>query len=159
MAKKINWKLASSIALPVVGGTIIGFMANKNTSEKYERLETPKLSPPSWVFPVAWTTLYTMMGVAKYEFDQKNKSTQAQKMGEFFYFTQLGFNFLWSPLFFKEDKRGVALVDAFLLWVGVNATTCAYRKHSKTATLLMLPYIGWSTYAMYLNYETWSLNK
>lgn len=159
MAKKFNWKLASTIALPLVGGTVIGVMANKNTGEKYEHLETPKLSPPSWVFPVAWTALYTMMGVAKYEFDQKNKSKQAQKMGDIFYFTQLGLNFLWSPLFFKEDKRGLALIDATLLWLGVNSTTCAYRQHSKTATSLMLPYIGWSTYAMYLNYGTWKLNQ
>lgn len=157
--KKLNWKLIATVALPVVGGSVLGRVATKDASEKYENFKTPRFSPPSWLFPVAWTSLYTMMGIAKYTFDKKVKPKQRQQMGNFFYYTQLGLNFLWSPLFFKEEKRGIALVDASFLWLAVVSTTSIYNKHSQTAGKLMLPYVGWSAYAMYLNYATWKLNK
>lgn len=157
--KRFNWKFVAKVTLPLIGGSILGRFVVKDASEKYVNLETPKFSPPSWVFPVVWTSLYTMMGMAKYSFDKKEKTTQRQQVGNLFYYTQLGLNFLWSPLFFKKGKRGIALVDASLLWLAVVSTTYIYHNHSKRATKLMLPYVGWSTYAMYLNYATYKLNK
>ncbi len=64
-------KLALSILIPVVGGSITGWIANKNAQEKYKKLKQPSFSPPGAVFPIVWTTLYATMGIAKYRVDQK----------------------------------------------------------------------------------------
>lgn len=157
MAK--NRKLITSIAIPVIGGSIIGGVASKSAKSTYQQLGTPELAPPSWVFPVAWTSLYATMGTAKYYFDQKPASPDNQRIGSALYRTQLFFNFLWSFLFFRWNLRGAALFDAILLWISILLNGYYFSQHSKTAAILMLPYLGWVTYAVALNYKTWSDNK
>ena len=58
-------KLAKSVWLPVVGGSLVGIFATRNSKEIYDKHEKPSFAPPSWTFPVAWTSLYTIMGIAK----------------------------------------------------------------------------------------------
>lgn len=160
MAMKHNkWKLAASIAIPVIGGSILGTLATKPAKEKYKKLDQPSFAPPGWVFPVAWTTLYTTMGIAKYIFDQKPHVKKVDKFGDAAYSTQLGLNFLWSFLFFRWNLRGTAFIEAALLWSAVTLTTYYFYKKSKIAGMLMIPYIGWVTFALGLNYSIWQLNK
>lgn len=91
-------KLAKSVLVPVVGGSLVGIFATRNSKEIYDKLKKPAFAPPSWTFPVAWTSLYTIMGIAKYRIASKEKES---KFAELLYDTQLGLNFLWSFLFFK----------------------------------------------------------
>lgn len=154
-----KWKLAAKIALPVIGGSILGTIATKSAKEKYKKLKQPSFAPPSWVFPVAWTTLYTTMGVAKYLFDQKPYDKNINPYGQALYNTQLGLNFLWSFLFFRWKLRGTAFIEAALLWSAITLTTYYFYQKSKVAGTLMLPYLGWITFALGLNYSVWQLNK
>lgn len=159
MMSKDKWKLAGTVAVPLIGGTIVGTLANKASKHKYKKLDTPDFAPPGWVFPIAWTTLYTTMGIAKYKFDKTPKDPNIQTAGSTTYITQLCFNFMWSFLFFKWNLRGIALVDAILLWITVILNTYYFYKENKLAGTLMLPYIGWTTYAVALNYATWKMNE
>lgn len=153
--KQNKWKRIATMAIPLVGGTIIGAIANRSSQKKYKKLDTPSFSPPGWIFPVAWTTLYTTMGIAKYKFDESPKSANLQKIGTSLYALQLSFNFLWSFLFFKWNNRGLALIDAIILWISIILNAYYFRKANKTASNLMIPYILWSTFAIALNFETW----
>lgn len=159
MMNKNKWKLAASVAVPLVGGTIAGALATKSAKTKYQNLQTPSFSPPSWAFPIAWTSLYTTMGVAKYQFDKQPKTSGLQTSGDAAYTTQLGFNFLWSFLFFRWNLRGSALVDATLLWGAIILNMYYFYQKSKLSGSLMIPYAGWATYAVALNYATWQLNR
>src|SRR5690625_5759921 len=71
--KKSKWRLSGTITLPLVGGTIAGMLATRSAKKKYRHLRMPKFAPPSWVFPVAWTSLYALMGVAKYQYDRTSQ--------------------------------------------------------------------------------------
>ncbi|AOV07463.1 TspO/MBR family protein [Sporosarcina ureilytica] len=159
MVHNNKWKLVTSIAIPLIGGTIAGTLATKSAKAKYQNLQTPSFAPPSWVFPVAWTSLYTLMGVAKHQFDKQPKTSNLQTGGNATYTTQLGLNFLWSFLFFRWNLRGTALVDASLLWTAVTLNTYYFYRGSKLAGSLMIPYTGWTTYAVALNYATWKMNR
>lgn len=160
MAMKHNkWKLIKTIAIPLVGGTLAGALATQAAKKKYQHLETPKFAPPSWTFPVAWTSLYAMMGFAKYQFDLATKADDTQTKGNIVYSTQLGLNYLWSFLFFRWNMRGTALVESLLLSASVNLNTYYFYRNNKLAGSLMLPYAGWVTYAVALNYATWNMNK
>ncbi|CEG24215.1 TspO/MBR family protein [Planococcus massiliensis] len=152
-------KLALSVLVPVVGGSIIGALANRNTQEKYKRLKKPSFSPPPWVFPTVWTTLYTTMGLAKYRVDEKSDSQEERRNTLAPYDIQLGLNFLWSFLFFKRGMRGTALIEMTALLGVLTLTTYEFFGVDKLAGSLMIPYIAWVAFALGLNYSVWKLNK
>lgn len=153
-------KLALSILIPVVGGSITGWIANKNAQEKYKKLKQPSFSPPGAVFPIVWTTLYATMGIAKYRVDQKVKDMRTDSTPAIpLYDLQLGLNFLWSFLFFRWGLRGTALVEISLMLASIALTAYEFQKLDNTSGVLMMPYVGWVTFALGLNYSVWKLNK
>ncbi|WP_419960876.1 TspO/MBR family protein [Psychrobacillus sp. BM2] len=153
-------KLAISILIPVIGGSITGWIANKNAQEKYKKLKQPSFSPPGAVFPIVWTALYATMGIAKYRVDQKMKNMRngSSPAGPL-YDLQLGLNFLWSFLFFRWGLRGTALLEISLMLACIALTAYEFQQVDKTAGVLMIPYVGWVTFALGLNYAVWKLNK
>ena len=62
--------------------------------EWYERLEKPSWTPPKWLFPVAWTTLYLFMSFAAMRIAQLEGNGHAMA----FYALQLALNTLWTPI-------------------------------------------------------------
>lgn len=146
-------KLAASVLLPVVGGSIIGAVANRNTREDYQHLKKPSFSPPGWVFPVVWTGLYTAMGIAKYRASVRKPTTALS------YNIQLGLNFLWSFLFFRWGLRGTAFVEIALMLGAITWTTYEFYQADAVAGMLMMPYVAWVAFALGLNYSIWSLNR
>lgn len=156
---ELNWKkLTRNVLVPVVGGSIIGFLANHNTQKQYATLEKPSFSPPGSVFPIAWTALYTMMGVARYRVEMKHTG-QMRNAAIPLYDVQLGLNFLWSFLFFKWNLRGTALVEMTILLGTIAWTAYEFNTIDTTAGALLIPYIGWVVFALTLNYSTWKLNR
>ena len=150
---ELNWKkLARNVLIPVVGGSLIGYFANRNTQQQYAELEKPSFSPSGAAFPIAWTALYTMMGVDNYRVEIKDGALPL-------YDVQLGLNFLWSFLFFKWNLRGTALVEMTIMLGAIAMTAYEFNKMDRTAGALMIPYIGWVMFALTLNYSTWKLNK
>lgn len=152
-------RVAVGILLPVIGGSITGWLANRKAQDKYKKLEKPSFSPPPIVFPIAWTTLYGMMGLAKYRMEMKKEIGYKEPTAIPFYEIQLGLNYFWSFLFFKWGLRGTALVEMTILLATISLTTYEYYAVDKTAGTLMVPYIGWVAFALSLNYATWQLNK
>lgn len=118
-------KLAKSVLLPVVGGSPVGIFATRNSKEIYDKLKKPAFAPPSWTFPVAWTSLYTIMGIAKYRIASKEKES---KSAELLHDTQLGLNFLWSFLFFKWGLRGTAFIEMAALLNLITVTAFEFLK-------------------------------
>lgn len=151
--------LATSILVPVVGGSIVGALANRGTREQYRRLENPSFAPPGWVFPVVWTALYKMMGVAKYRAQKTAKPLGRERQVLAPYELQLGLNFLWSFLFFKWGLRGTALVEMAALLGAVIWAAYEFYQVDQLAGVLMVPYIAWVAFALGLNYSFWQLNK
>lgn len=155
----LDWKkLTRNVLIPVVGGSLIGYFANRNTQQQYAELKKPSFSPPGLAFPIAWTTLYTMMGVANYRVEMK-QAGQQQTTATSLYEIQLGLNFLWSFLFFKWNLRGTALLEMTIMLGAIALTAYEFNKADRTAGALMVPYIGWVMFALVLNYSTWKLNK
>jgi tryptophan-rich sensory protein len=71
---------------------------------------------------------------------------------------QLLLNGIWTPIFFGLHLIGLALVEIVFLWAAVLTTIFAFRKVSKTAAVLLLPYILWLSFAVFLNACFWLLN-
>ncbi len=124
----------------------------------YADLVKPPLAPPSWVFPVVWTALYIMMGAASYLVLESGNSPRSILTSLGIYGVQLAVNFFWPFIFFNWRLYFFAFVWLVLLWLFAGLTFLLFSYHSKTAGLLLLPYLLWITFAGYLNLAVALLN-
>lgn len=120
----------------------------------YDSIEKSPLTPPGWVFPVVWTLLYALMGIALWRFVESART--ARNRGLVLFGTQLALNGLWSYLFFGLHQPGAALVEIALLWLAIAASLIAFARHSRIAAALLAPYLAWVSFAAYLNFFVWS---
>lgn len=133
------------------------FAGQFRPGEWYAALEKPGWTPPDWVFPVVWTTLYLLMGVAAWQVWWRSGWRVARATLTLF-LTQLVLNGLWSWLFFGLHRPGWALLDLALLWLVLLATTVAFWRQSRLAGALLIPYLLWVSYAATLNVGVWLMN-
>jgi tryptophan-rich sensory protein len=125
----------------------------------YASLNKPFFSPPNWVFAPVWTTLYILMGVSlNLIWTAKSKKSE-RKIGLKFFWIQLVLNSLWSIVFFGLKSPVMAFIVIVLLWIFIFLTIKNFLKISKTAGLLLLPYIVWVSFASVLNLAIVLLNK
>ncbi len=153
--KKPEWKLlVPSLIFPLaVGG--LSALITSDAMDTFMSVAKPPLSPPAWLFPVVWTILYLLMGYASYRvLVSKKQSGNAIPL----YAVQLLFNFFWSIWFFSFSAYLFSFLWLCVLWGLILATLLAFRKVDRTASLFMLPYLLWVTFAGYLNIGIWFLN-
>jgi tryptophan-rich sensory protein len=124
----------------------------------YQELEKPAWNPPDRVFGPVWTTLYLMIAVAGWLVWRR--APWAEVRGPLgVYGLQLGLNLAWSGLFFGLRSPGLGVAGIVALWAAIVATVVAFSRRSRIATVLMLPYLAWVTFASWLNYTIWRLNQ
>ena len=116
----------------------------------YKNLNRSKLSPPSWVFGIVWPILYLLMTVS-FIIVQRNKKCFPFCSPLVFFIIQLGFNLIWTTLFFKMKLPLLALVDLMLTIIFTFITYYQFHSISKLGSYLLLPYIMWMCFAFYLN--------
>ncbi len=156
---KANWKIyAFWIVLAEAVGLLSGWLTREGTQIYAEMLQKPPLSPPGWVFGVVWTVLYALMGVSAARIYLAPPSP-AGRRGLNLFVVQLIVNFFWSPIFFNAQAYGFALLWLLLLWGLVLWMILQFAKVDKTAAYLQIPYLLWLTFAVYLNYAVWQLNR
>jgi len=149
--KKIGG-IAIAIIIPLLVGGVSAFLT-MDGMDKFKELNQPLLSPPSWLFPIAWTILYILMGISSYLI-YKNKNVffyEERERSLLLYIIQLVFNFFWSIIFFNMQKFIFAFVWLIILWIIVLLLIIDSKKVNKTASYLLIPYILWLTFAGYLN--------
>lgn len=152
---KVQWKkLIICIALPLAAGALAAAFTGGNM-QTFESINKPALSPPGWLFPVVWTVLYTLMGIASY-FVLISEEPKAAALAT--YGLQLFFNFMWSIIFFNLEMYLFAFAWLVILWVLIFVTAIQFYGISKPAGYLMIPYLLWVTFAGYLNYMIYLLN-
>lgn len=157
--KRFNFKLLLlCILIPLaVGG--LSALLTKDNMIAFEYIRKPAPTPPAAVFPIVWTILYVLMGIASYLVITSGASAQDKKSALLFYALQLIFNFFWSIVFFNLEAYLFAFVWLLILWLLIIITTVKFFRISKTAGFLFLPYLIWVSFAAYLNYGVYRLNK
>jgi len=149
---------AVAIAIPLGVGLLSAFLTRGNMS-LYSEINTPPLSPPSWLFPVVWTVLYVLMGVSSaLVFNNAPVNPKEAKSGLLTYFVSLFVNFFWSILFFNLRLFPFSFIWLLLLLVLIIKTVVHYKNVSSVAAYLQIPYIVWVTFAGYLNLAIAILN-
>ena len=146
------------LLIPLAVGGLAGWLT-MGSMEHFAALEQPPLSPPGWVFPVAWTVLYLLMGLASFLVWKSAAPPAQKKRALTLYGVQLAVNFVWPLLFFRAGLYGFALIWLVLLLVLVIETTIVFGRIDKRAAWLLAPYLAWLVFAAYLNAGVWLLNR
>ncbi|MEM1362097.1 MAG: TspO/MBR family protein [Pseudomonadota bacterium] len=120
----------------------------------YRQLTKPPWTPPNWVFPTAWTTLYILMAAAGARVAVAPDNSIAMALWSL----QIALNGLWTPVFFGLKRLQLGLIVLIGLWVSVAATLLALWQVDQISGLLFVPYLIWVTIAGALNYAVLRLN-
>lgn len=148
-------KLVIAIIIPLaIGG--ISALLTMNSMKEFETLNQPPLSPPSIVFPIVWTILYILMGIASYMI-YKEHTDESEKL-LILYGIQLVFNFLWSPIFFNFKAYWFALFWLLIMCGIILVWIIKSEKVNKNIKWLLIPYLLWCLFALYLNLGVAILN-
>lgn len=149
--------LVLSLLIPLLIGGISAALSAKGMAT-YATMSKPPLSPPGWVFSVAWTILYIMMGLASYFVLVSKVDTNNKVMAIAIYMLQLAMNFMWSLIFFNAERYFIAFIWLMVMWCLVIICMIKFFKIDKLAGSMMIPYVLWLTFAAYLNLGTVIIN-
>lgn len=153
--KKI-YKFIIALVIPQLAGAAGSVFTASAVKGWYLVLAKPVLNPPNWVFAPVWTGLFLLLGIALYLVWEKE--ILDKKSAYWIFGVQLFLNFLWSVLFFGLRSPGWAYAEICLLWLAIIFNILLFRKISRTAAWLLVPYLLWVTFAAYLNFSIWRLN-
>lgn len=156
----VEFMRAALVTVPLV--LLLGFAAARlvptgRDNPWYQALVKPAETPPDWAFPLAWTTLYVLMGIALAVIvNARGARGRALAIGLFA--AQLAVNLAWSPIFFGAHLVFWSLVTIGVMFVLALATTIMFARIRPVAGLLMLPYLAWIGFAGLLTYKIDRLN-
>jgi benzodiazapine receptor len=150
-------KLLLSIILCEGIGILGSIFTISSITGWYSHLNKPIFNPPNWIFGPVWTTLYLLIGVSLYLVLEK-KLKKEKNIILFVFFLQLFLNFLWSVIFFGMHLPIVAFVEIFFLWGSIVWLVVNFYKLSKSASLILVPYLCWVSFAAILNLTVAILN-
>jgi benzodiazapine receptor len=151
-------KLILSLIICQAAGFIGSLFTAPAIPTWYAALEKPSFNPPNWVFSPVWITLFLLMGISLFLVWRTGMKDRRTKMALVFFSIQLVLNMFWSILFFGLKSPISAFIEIIVLWVAILVTILAFLKVSRTAGLLMIPYILWVSFAAVLNFFLWNLN-
>ena len=157
MQNKNHLSLIIWIVLLIAIGGFIGSLTKPEISTWYSTLNRSPVTPPNYVFPIAWTILYGIIGACGWLIWRPQAFPKISVI-KTLYVTQLILNWSWTPLFFHYHLTGLSLVvlGAMDILVG-TIIWLAYQK-TRAVSLLMIPYLSWILFASYLNFYIWQYN-
>ena len=152
-------KLIVSITICLFAGFLGSFFTIPAIPTWYATLAKPSFAPPNWLFFPVWTTLFVMMGISLYLVWRRGLEGQQVKNALVIFAVQLILNVLWSAAFFGLRSPLSGLIEISILWISIAFTIMIFMKISRTAGLLLIPYIIWVSFAAILNFMIWRLNS
>lgn len=150
------WAYVLPTLLCLALGALAGWLQRDSITEWYPTLLKSAATPPNILFPIVWGVLYLLMGISA----GRILTAPAGNRGEVMtiWGIQLGFNFLWSILFFVARSPLLGMIGI----VSLDALVMLYIAHSyrirRDAAWLFVPYLVWILYATYLNARILALN-
>ena len=157
MSGSPDWKpiviaAAAAMAVALLGGLMT------DIGPWYRSLHKPAWQPPDWAFGPAWTVIYALAAISGV-IAWRDANSQQQRDTMLMLFALNAFlNVLWSLLFFRLRRPDWALMEVGLLWLSVLLLIVVLGRYSRTAALLLVPYLLWVSFASTLNWATVRLN-
>ncbi|UOB18785.1 TspO/MBR family protein [Abyssalbus ytuae] len=158
MTKRLVIRIAISVAICLLIGTLAGFVTQTTVNTWYATLNKPDFTPPKWVFAPVWTLLYILMGIAAGLVWSGGFYHKWVKTALYHFGFQLLLNFSWSIVFFGFNKIFWSLLVSIGLLILILLTIKWFKVVNRTAAYLLVPYFVWVCFATVLNFSIWQLN-
>ncbi len=143
---------AVAIFIGVLGGTLT------DTGPWYQNLRKPSWQPPDWLFGPAWTLIFALATVSAVS-AWRNAASRVERDAVIALFALNGtLNVLWSTLFFALRRPDWALIEVGFLWASILLPMIVFWRFARPASLYLLPYLLWVSFASYLNLAVVRLN-
>ena len=153
----LRWAVVTVPFILLLGFTSARLAPTGSDNLWFARLVTPEAMPPEWAFPVAWTILYILMGLALAMIINA-RGSRLRGPAIVLFAVQMGVNLIWSPLFFGMHQVTWALVTIALLFVLALATLVVFARIRAAAAWLLVPYLAWIVFAGFLLWQIHQLN-
>jgi translocator protein len=140
--------------LGVLSGAVAG---SASDNPWFAHLVKPTVMPPGWVFPVAWTLLYILIGLALAIIVGARRAA-GRRLAIGLFVAQFALNLAWSPIFFAAHRVSLAFAVILAMILLTVVTALAFARVRRKAALLMLPYLAWLCFAAWLNHQVEVLN-
>lgn len=150
--KTFLYSLLFTFLLAIAGG-VVTYLGMPGFKEALQ----PPLSPPAFLFPIVWTLLFALMAFSAAVIYDSGHPDMPKAL--FVYTVQLTMNFWWCVLFFGFRLYLTSFIWIILLWAAVLVMIVLFSRINKLAGLLQLFYLVWLTFAAYLNFGVWFLNR
>ena len=153
--------LVGWIALSAMAGAL-GGIASRDAGVFYGALTKPSWAPPGWLFGPVWSALYVLMGVAAWLVWRARPAAPAERdsrrRGLALFVAHLALNALWTWLFFAWRQGAAAFGEIIVLWLAVAVTAWYFGRVRPLAAYLLVPYLGWVSFATALTWAVWQRN-
>jgi len=157
LKRKLTY-IVTAVSACLLIGFLSSFATQSSVNDWYSSLNKPSFNPPNWIFAPVWTVLYIMMGIAAGIVWAKGFYHLWVKTALYHFVFQLILNGTWSIVFFGLREPFWALCVIITLLILLCLTIRWFKVVSKTAAILLLPYLFWVCFATALNYKIWELN-
>jgi len=153
------WRLILSIGICQIAGFIGSIFTTPQIPTWYASLKKPIFNPPNWIFGPVWITLFVLMGISLFLVWRQGTAASHVRTGLTLFAVQLALNVLWSVAFFGLKSPLGGLVIIVTLWIAILATIIQFYRVSEIASMLLIPYILWVSFAAILNFMLFRLNR
>ena len=135
--------------LPGLFGVI--FTPHGHSNFWYNSLIKSDLTPAGWVFSVAWSALYFLLGIALFLVIKNNKSFDKKRLAYSLFLSQMLLNAAWSYIFFGLNMPSVALLVLMLLFIISVWMAREFYRFNRWTACCIIPYLLWMMFAFYMN--------
>lgn len=146
------------LGICLAAGGVGSILTANGVRQWYPGLRKPAGTPPSWVFGPVWTALYVLMAVSAWLL-WREFGWRGARFPLLIFFAQLCLNVSWSGLFFAFRMPDVAFAEVCVLWLAILFNIGIFYLFQPLSALLLLPYLLWVSFAAYLNFGIWRLNR
>lgn len=148
--KIFNWKILIFCFIIVFIVSFIGslFTSNAVGSSWYQQIK-PSITPPNWIFPIAWTVIFILIAFSMYFAWASGKRKKDIAVG---FAINLILNIVWSFFYFSLKKVNLAFVEIIFLWLSILYLVILTWRIDRKSSYLLLPYLFWVVFAAVLNY-------
>jgi benzodiazapine receptor len=151
--------LLISLLITLFIGIVAALFTRPQIAGWYATLHKPSFDPPAWIFAPVWTIIYILIAIAAYLVWLRRDGSPNYLTARAVYIIQLILNFSWSIVFFGLHSIAGALLVIIALWIIIVLNIRWFGKFSKVAGWLLLPYFLWVSFATFLNFSIFLLNR
>ncbi len=140
------------VAAVIVAILVFGIGGLATVIEPWHRkLRKPAWNPPYWIFGPAWAVILGLAACSGVLAWSNSSDPQIHLHIAVLFGINIVLQMLWSPLFFYLKRPDWALIEVVFFWLSIVALMFGLEPVSSNASLLLLPYLLWVTFAAVLN--------